>query len=131
MIRGVDEAGDLLVLSRQIVDRVEDEVGQRELAGSARVGEVSDRDADGFPVRLVPHAGDHRLRYVDAVHLHAATGEGQCDTACPHTEFQRPTIAGEIGQNIDDRVDHALVVHAGRGGVVAGGDLLLEVPVCV
>ena len=74
---------------------------------------------------------DHRLRYVDAVHLDAATGEGQCDTACPHTEFQRPTIAGEIGQNIDDRVDHALAVHAGRGGVVAGGDLLVEVPVVV
>ena len=44
--RDVAEAGDLRRLRRQVVDRVEDEVGEPERAVGARRREVADRDGD-------------------------------------------------------------------------------------
>src|SRR3954466_12488343 len=43
---GILKAGDLLVLRRQVHDRVRDEVNDRERAVDRRCREVADRDAD-------------------------------------------------------------------------------------
>ena len=65
---GVLEAGDLLVLRRQVHDRVGDEVGDRERGLDGRRGEVADRDADPLRTGLRTQSRHHRLGQIDPVH---------------------------------------------------------------
>src|SRR5919106_3480961 len=65
------EVGDLRFLRRQVHDRVEDEVRDRDCPIHARGREVADRDADPVAARLRPQPRNHRLRQLDAVHWHA------------------------------------------------------------
>src|SRR5262245_47985868 len=64
--RNVLEACHLRVLAGEVVDRVEDEVGEREAAVGARRREVSDRDGDLAAARLGAQTLDHGSREVDA-----------------------------------------------------------------
>src|SRR4030095_11718459 len=66
------EASDLLILCRQVVDRVEDEVGGRETPVAPRRGEVADRDLDVLGAGLGPQPRHHRLGEVDSVNTYAA-----------------------------------------------------------
>ena len=92
----VPEARDLLVLRRQVHDRVRDEVGERERPRDGRCREVADRDADLLRARLRAQARHHRLRELDPVHSDAARRERQRDPARADTELERGPAAGEI-----------------------------------
>ena len=91
--------------------------------------EIADGHVDLGAARLVPHARHHRLGQIDAVHLDAAARERERDTPCPDTEFERRTVAGKSGEDVDNGGDDTVVVHARCVGVVVCGDLLAEVPV--
>jgi hypothetical protein len=69
------EARDLPVLRRQVHDRVEDEVGDREPTFDGRRREIADRHTDLFRSWLGPQPRDHRSREVDPVHADAALRE--------------------------------------------------------
>ena len=73
---------------------------------------------------------DHRLRHVDAVYRHAAPRERKRDAPRPDRELERAATSGELGQEVDDRIDRLRVEHLGVV-VVGRGDALVEVPVIV
>src|SRR5437660_12318124 len=66
----VGEGRDLTLLRRLVADRVEDDVGERELALDARRRVVPDRDWNR--IRLLPQLRDHVGREVDACDAYAA-----------------------------------------------------------
>ena len=124
---GVLEARDLLVLRRQVPDRVEDEVGERERAVDARGREVADRDLDlapapGFARSRATIASD---RSMPATRTPRAES-GSAIRPVPIAELERRAVARELGEEVDDRVDDGRVEHR-RVVVVAGGDRLAEV----
>jgi len=127
--RDVAEAGHLLGLRGQVVDRVEDEVSERERAVDPRCGKVADRHRDRLAAELLAQPRDHRLRKVDPVHLHPAPGERERDAAGPDPELQRPAVACERSEEIDRRFDGLAREHLGGRLVVPRGDALVEVPV--
>ena len=129
--RDVAEAGDLRRLRRQVHDRVEDQVrdGERPVHGRRR--EVADRHADVFAARLRTQPRDHRLRQLDPVHRHSPLGERERDAACPDPELERAAASGQLGEEVDDRLDRLRAERLRRGVVVAGGDALVEVAVLV
>ena len=102
--RDVAEARDLLRLRRQVVDRVEDEVGKAEGALDAGAREVADRDRDLRAARLLAQLRDHRLREVDAMHLHPALSQRKRDPAGADPELERSTVARELGEQVDGRL---------------------------
>src|SRR6516164_2629624 len=63
------------------------------------------------------------------MHGHAARGERQRDTAGPDAELERPTVAGEVREQLDDRIDRRRLEHLGGRFVVAGRHWLVEVAV--
>jgi hypothetical protein len=63
------------------------------------------------------------------VHVDAPSCERKCDTPCADPEFEGSALPGQPGEAIDHGGDDAVIVHARRCGVVAGGYLLTEVPV--
>src|SRR5215210_1957570 len=85
------EAGDLLVLRRQVVDRVEDEVRERERPVHSRGGEVADRDGNIGAAGLLPQLRHHLAREIDAVYLDAALPQRQCYAAGADAELERGT----------------------------------------
>src|SRR2546423_1221585 len=95
------EARDLRVLCRQVVDRVEDEVREREGLTRACRGEVADGDGDVLAARLRPELRDHVGREVDAVNANAARHERQRDATRADPEFEGRTVAREIGEELD------------------------------
>ena len=115
---GVLEAGDLIVLRGQVVDRVVDQVGERELARHLGGGEVAERDLDRVGAGLRPQLLHHLARKVDAAHRDAAPGERQRDPAGADAELQRSAVSGQPGQEVDGRLDHGRVEHLRGGGVV-------------
>jgi hypothetical protein len=129
--RDVAEAGDLLCLRRQVHDGVEDQVGDGERSVHGRRREVADRDADFFATCLRPQPRDHRLRQLDPVHRHSSLRERERDAARPDPQFQRAPGAGELGEDLDGRVDERRVEHLRLGFVVPRGDALVEVAVVV
>src|SRR3954454_13865719 len=89
-VRGdVLEARHLRVLGGQVVDRVEDEVGERERAPGARRREVTDHDRKVGASRLRAQARDHGAREIDAVDLHTALRERQRDPPGADPELER------------------------------------------
>ena len=90
----VAETGDLVVLSGQVHDRVEHEVGDPERALDPRCREVPDRHGDVIGVRLGTQLLDHRLGEVDAVYGDAAPTERQGDAAGSDAELEGCTVAG-------------------------------------
>ena len=124
---GVLEAGHLIVLRGQVVDRVVDQVGERELARHLGGGEVAQRDLDPVGAGLRPELLHHLAREVDAAHRHAAPGERQRDPAGADAELERSAVSGQPGQEVDGRLDHGRVEHLGAAVVVALGHALTEV----
>ena len=102
---GVLEAGDLLVLRRQVHDRVGDEIGDRERGFDRRRGEVADRHADPLRAGLRTQSRHHRLGQIDPVHRYAALRERQRDPSRADAELERGTAAGEIRQEGDHGID--------------------------
>ena len=88
---GVPEAGHLLVLRRQVHDRVRDYVGDREPALDGGCGEVADCHPNLVRARFRQQPRDHRLREIDPVHTDAALRKWQRDSAGADTEFERLT----------------------------------------
>ncbi len=127
MRRGVLEARNLLVLRRQVHDRVEDEVREREGPVDSRRREVADRYLDVFTARLRPQLSDHRLRQVDAVHSDATLTERQRDAAGADAELERSAVARQPDEEVDRGIDVLELIVARYGLVVAGCDVLAEV----
>jgi hypothetical protein len=123
---GVLEAGDLLVLRRQVPDRVEDEVGERERIVDARGREVADRHVDVVGPRLRAQPRDHRLRKVDPAHADTAPGQRQRDPTGADAELECGTVSSELCEEVHHGVDDRRVEHR-RVLVVTGGDRLAEV----
>jgi hypothetical protein len=121
------EAGDLLVLGRQVPDGVEDQVGDREPALDGGGGEVADGHADPLGPWLGPQPRHHGLRQVDAVHADAASGQGQGDPAGADAELQGGPLSGQAGQELDHGIHDRGLEHVGGRPVVAGRHLLAEV----
>ena len=66
------------------------------------------------------------------MHRHAALRERQRDPARPDPELERASAPGELGEEVDDRVDDRRVEHLRVDGlVVPRGDALVEVAVVV
>ena len=113
-LRGdVLEARDLLVLRRQVHDRVEDEVGDRERPLDRGRGEIADRHADVLGARLRPQSRDHRRREVDAVHADAALPERESDAPGADAELERGAVAGQADEEVDDGIDHRRLGYLG------------------
>ena len=129
--RRVAEARDLRRLRGQVHDRVEHQVGEGERPVHRGRGEVADRHADSVRAGLRPQPRDHRLRHVDAVHRHAALRQRERDPARPDPELERASTFGELGEEVDRRVDGLRIEHARSGHVVPGGDAFVEVAVVV
>ena len=106
MGRGILEAGDLLVLSRQIHDRVREEIGDREPSLHRCGGEVADSHTDLLRTRLRPQPRDHRVRQIDPVDTDASPSERQRDPTGADAKLERGTTACQIGEESDDRIDH-------------------------
>jgi hypothetical protein len=121
------KACDLLILCRQVADRVEDEVGERERSLDRACGEIADRHVDVLGTRLRAKSRYHRLREVDSVHADAAPRERQRDSARADPELERGAVAGQIGQEFDGGIDDGTLEHVGSGLVVVLGNVLTEV----
>ena len=119
MRRGVREYGHLAVLARDVVDRVEDGVDERERPLDPRRRHVADRDRD--LVRLLAQLRDHVRGQVDACHADTALRERHGDPAGADRKLECPA-AREGLEEVDDRLDR----HAGRRRVVARGDVSRE-----
>ena len=107
-VRGdVLEARDLLVLRRQVHDRVEDEVGEpRTSRRPVVVAKSPIVDVDRL-ARLASHAvarpSPPRGRCLDT---DAASRQRQSDAAGADPELERVAVAGQPGQEVDRRLDH-------------------------
>jgi hypothetical protein len=109
------------------VDRVEDEVRDRERPVDPRRGEVADRDLDVLGAGLGSQPRHHRLGEVDSANTYAALCERQCDPARPNSELERGAGAGQVGEEVDNRVDGGRLEHVGGRFVVPLGHALAEV----
>src|SRR5829696_1228592 len=73
-VRGdVLETGDLLVLRREVHDRVEDQIGNRKTTLNGCRGEVADRYTDLFCAWLRLQPRHHRLGQINAMYADAAS----------------------------------------------------------
>src|SRR5919201_2011281 len=121
------KARDLLVLRRQVHDRVEDEVNERERVVHSRRREVADRHPDLLRARLFAQPRDHRLREVDAVNAHATLRERERDASGADPELERGSVTRELREELHGRADDIQVAPAAKPLVVARGDILAEV----
>src|SRR5215831_4763805 len=129
-VRGdIAETCDLLVLARQVRDRVVDEVGERERPVHVRRREVADRDADLLAARLLAQPRDHRSREIDAVHRHAPLCQRKRDPPRPDPQLEGASVPGQLDEQLHDRVDRVRLEHL--PAVVAVGDALVEEAVVV
>jgi hypothetical protein len=126
---GAAEAVDLGGLGGEVHEGVEDQVDEGERAVEAGGGEVTDGHGNVGAAGLGPQAGDHGAGHVDAVHGHAAAGEGQGDPPGADGQLEGGAVAGELGQQVDGGVDGGGLEHLVLGVVVGGGDALPEVTV--
>src|SRR3954466_6843970 len=94
---GVREDVDLPVLGRDVVDRVADDVDERERPLDAGGGHVPDRDRDR--IRLPLQLRDHVRREVDARYLYAALGKRHRDPAGADRELE-----GAAGREREEEV---------------------------
>ena len=99
------KARHLLVLRRQVHDRVRDQVDNGERALDRRRGEVADCHGDMLRARFRTEPRDHRLRQIDPVHRDAALRKRQRDPAGADAEFERVTGPGEIRNEVNDGID--------------------------
>src|SRR5450759_4613669 len=117
--RDVLEAGDLLVLGCQIVDRIEDEIGERERPLDPGRGEVADCYVDLLGTRLCPQPRQHRRGELDSVHADTTARERQRDPAGADSEFERGAVAGQLRQEVDYGIDDRGLGHVGEQLVVS------------
>jgi hypothetical protein len=106
---GVLEAADLLVLAREIGDRVPDEEGEAERRRYLDRGEVADRQPERCRAGLRLELRDHRRREIDPVHGDPAPAERQGDPAGADAELERPAVTGQPGQEFDGGADHGRI----------------------
>ena len=125
--RDVAEARDLRLLRRQVGDRIEDQVGDRERSVHGRRCEVANRHVDVFATRLCAQFRGHRLRQLNSVHQHSPLRERQRDPSRPDPELERASASRGLEEEVDDR----RLEHLRRRLVVPRGDALVEVAVVV
>ena len=111
---GIAEAGHLLVLRREVHDRVEHEVHEAVPTVDGRRREVADRHADVVGSRLRPELVDHGRGELDAVDGNAPRRERQRDPPGADTELERGPVSGELGQGVDGGAEDLGGEH-GRG----------------
>ena len=92
---------------------------------------VADGDRDALPAWLGTQLGDHRVRQLEAVDLHATLCERQGDAACPDGELQDAAAVGLLDQEVDRGLDDLVREHRLVGLVVALCHRLAEVAVRV
>ena len=124
------KARDLGGLRRQIVDRVEDQIDERELAWSRSRGEVSDRHANTGAIGFRTKPRDHRFGEIDAVDSNTPAGQWQCDPTRADPELERTPVTDKIEQEIHRGIDNPWIEDRGIV-VVARGDPLIEVTILV
>ena len=65
------------------------------------------------------------------MHRHSPPGKRERDPAGPDAELERGSAAGELGQELGDRVDGRRLEQLRHRPVVPLGDALVEVPVAI
>jgi hypothetical protein len=75
------EAADLVVLRKQIADRVLDQVDQPVGAPGRDARHVTQGDLDGIPIRLLAHSGNHVRDNLMPVHVLAGSHQWERDPA--------------------------------------------------
>jgi len=68
-----------------------------------------------------------REHLLDVVHADAALRERQRDPPRADPELERGSVAGELGEEVDDRLDDGAVEHVGTGLVIPRCNALAEV----
>ena len=122
---GVGEHGDVLVLRGDVHDRVQHDVDEREHAGDPGRRHVADRhrrwpSAPGLARQLLGHV----RRQLDAAAPATPAGaQRQGDTAGADGQLERRAFAGQLGEQVDGRVEHRRIEHRRRTGVVGLGDV--------
>jgi hypothetical protein len=99
---GVAKARYLLVVRRQIHDRVRNQIDNGERALDGGRGEVADCHSDLRCATLHAQPRDHRLREIDPVHKDAALCKRQRDPAGADTGFECVTDPGEIRNEVNE-----------------------------
>jgi hypothetical protein len=74
---------------------------------------------------------EHGARQFDAVDLDATPAQRQADPPGPDRELERPPVADQLGQDVDDGIDRGGLVHRIIRVVVTGRDRCIEVAVVV
>jgi hypothetical protein len=93
VVRRVREDGDLLLLSRQVHDRVSDDVYEIETIGKARRSHVADLHTDSIGTLLTSELLHHLGRELDTLNADPTRTERQCNPARTDGELERGTIA--------------------------------------
>src|SRR5438270_7001985 len=108
---GVPEALDLLILRRQIHDRIPDHVDNPERPIDPGRGGVANCHADERGARLGLQVLDHGGGEINPVDPYTPLTQWQCDTTGANTEFERGTVSGEVGEETNSRVKDVRLEH--------------------
>jgi len=121
----VTEAGNLLGLSQQVGDRVEDEVHERELSWGACGSHVSNDDGDRAFINFGAQFVDHGDGQLDSGDRHTALGQGDSHSASAYGELECSALTCELGESLDGRLQHLGSEHSGAWGVVRSGSVFV------
>jgi hypothetical protein len=107
MRRRVGEYRQLIVLRRDVHDRVRYQVHQREgRAGNAGTLHVANRHRDGGSARLGGHPLGHRPRQLQAMHRGPPAVQRERHAPGTDRELQRRTAHGQLGEYADHGVQN-------------------------
>ena len=123
LTRRVLEAGHLFVLSREVHNRVEDQVDERELDIESRRSHVAFYGADATTVRLCKQPGQHVGGQFDAENVKATAGEWNRNTPGPYGELEYRPTSGQLGKTVHCRGQNLVREHAGERFVIRACNL--------
>lgn len=101
MLGHVAEARHLVVLSRQRVDGVKDEIDQTETAVDVHVLEVPKDNAHIAAPFFSPQLGHHLLGGIDALNLESSFDQRKRDSAGSDRKLQDRAPTGSLRQEIN------------------------------
>ena len=122
----VSEDLDLARLGRDVHDRVEDQVDERERPLDARRRHVADGDRHGPAARLGAQPLEHRPRQLDAMHLDAERRKRECDPPRADRELEHPAAGSQLREHPHSLGDGSAVDHRLGDIVVGARDRLVE-----